>query len=383
MRKELLIFGSPIIEQAEIEEVISVMKSGWLGMGPRVAQFEKDFATYKGVNQAVAVNSCSAALHLSLIAAGIGMGDEVITTPMTFCATINAIIHAGAIPVLVDINPDTMNINPDLIEEKITPKTKAILPVHFAGRPCEMDKIMNIANRHGLKVIEDCAHAIESEYDGQKTGTFGDFGCFSFYVTKNLVTGEGGMVLAKNEEDAERINILRLHGISRDAWNRFSCEGYEHYEVKEAGFKYNMTDIQAAIGIHQLKRVDAYWGRRKEIWQQYNEAFAALPIGLPAEPDNKTRHAYHLYTVIIDHNKAGMRRNEFVKSMNRHNVGIGIHYISVAEHPYYKDSYSWRSEDYPNAMAIGHQIVSIPLSAKMTDENISSVIEAVKKILYQ
>ena len=258
LRKDFLIFGSPIIEEPEINEVMDSLKKGWLGTGPKVEQFENSFAAYKGVNHAVALNSCTAALHLSLLAANLKPGDEVITTPMTFCATINAIIHAGAIPVLADVNPLTMNIDPQQVEEKITKKTKVILPVHFAGRPCEMDAIMDIAKRHNLKVIEDCAHAIETEYKGKKTGTFGDFGCFSFYVTKNIVTGEGGMVISSRDEDSSRIKVLALHGMSKDAWKRFGDEGYKHYSVVECGFKYNMMDIQAAIGIHQLKRIEAY-----------------------------------------------------------------------------------------------------------------------------
>ena len=259
MRKELLVYGSPAIESAEIEEVVAVMQSGWLGTGPRVALFEKDFARYKGIEHAVALNSCTATLHLSILAAGIGPGDEVITTPLTFCATINAIIHAGATPVLADVDPVTMNISPNNVAEKITPKTKAILPVHFAGRPCDMDALCQIASEHKLKIIEDCAHAIETEYHGSKAGTFGDFGCFSFYVTKNIITGEGGMVITKSEEDAARIKMLGLHGMSKDAWKRFGDEGYKHYQVVECGYKFNMMDLQAAIGIHQLQRVEKYW----------------------------------------------------------------------------------------------------------------------------
>jgi dTDP-4-amino-4,6-dideoxygalactose transaminase len=236
LRKNFLAFGNPAIGEEEIEEVVDSLRSGWLGAGPKVARFEEDFRVYKGAQFATAVNSCTAALHLSILAAGIMPGDEVITTAMTFCATVNAIIHAGATPVLVDVDPLTMNIDPKQIEEKTSSRTKAILPVHFAGRPCEMDAICGIAQRHKLKTIEDCAHAVESEYKGRKTGTFGDFGCFSFYVTKNIVTGEGGMVLVRNEEDASRIKMLALHGMSKDAWKRFSDEGYKHYQVVECRF---------------------------------------------------------------------------------------------------------------------------------------------------
>jgi dTDP-4-amino-4,6-dideoxygalactose transaminase len=380
-KDQFLVFGSPAIEEAEIQEVVASLKSGWLGTGPKVAQFENDFRTYKGADHAVAVSSCTAALHLSLLAAELRPGDEVITTSMTFCATINAIIHAGATPVLVDVNPATMNIDPEQVEAKITSKTRIILPVHFAGRPCSMDALCDLAERHGLKLIEDCAHAIETEYRGRKAGTFGDFGCFSFYVTKNIVTGEGGMILTRREEDAARIKVLALHGMSKDAWKRFSDDGYKHYQVVECGFKYNMMDLQAALGIHQLQRVEPYWWRRKEIWQRYNEAFADLPISLPIDPEPETRHAYHLYTILIDEAKTGMTRDAFLDAMTAHNIGVGVHYLSIPEHPYYQKTFGWKPEDYPNAMRIGRQTVSLPLSAKLTHDDVEDVIEAVKRVV--
>lgn len=380
-RDRFLVFGAPAIEEAEIKEVVASLESGWLGTGPKVAQFEKDFGEYKGVAHAVAVNSCTAALHLSILAAGLKPGDEVVTTPMTFCATVNAIIHAGAIPILADIDPKTMNIDPAQVAGKITSKTKAILPVHFAGRPCNMDALGEIVQEYNLTLIEDCAHAIETEYKGQKAGTFGDFGCFSFYVTKNIVTGEGGMVLCRREEDAARIKMLALHGMSKDAWKRFGDEGYKHYYVLECGFKYNMMDLQGAIGIHQLQRVELYWRRRQEIWQRYNEAFAGLPIGLPAEPEPDTRHAYHLYTILIGETKVAISRDEFLGAMTANNIGVGVHYLSIPEHPYYQETFGWKPEDYPEAMRIGRQTVSLPLSAKLTDEDVDDVIMAVKSII--
>lgn len=381
MRDPFLVFGAPKIERAEIDEVVACMESGWLGTGPKVAQFEHDFASYKGAKYAAALNSCTAALHLSILAAGLEPGDEVITTPMTFCATVNAVIHAGAVPVLADVDPVTMNIDPHQIEKKITKRTRAILPVHFAGRPCNMDAISDIAQRHGLKVIEDCAHAIETEYKGGKAGTFGDFGCFSFYVTKNIVTGEGGMVLTRREQDIARIKVLGLHGMSKDAWKRFSDEGYKHYQVVECGFKYNMMDIQAAIGIHQLQRIDAYWRRRQEIWARYDEAFRHLPIGLPAHPEANTRHAYHLYTILIEERRTGISRDGFLNTMNRENIGVGVHYLSIPEHPYYQKAFGWKPEDHPHAMMIGRQTVSLPLSAKLTDEDVRDVIDSVRRTL--
>lgn len=300
---------------------------------------------------------------------------------MTFCSTVNTIIHAGATPILADVDPVSMNIDPEKIEEKITQKTKCILPVHFAGRSCEMNEILQIAKKHELYIIEDCAHAIETEYNGKKAGTFGDFGCFSFYVTKNLVTGEGGMVITNNESKANRIKMLGLHGLNQDAWKRFSDEGYQHYYVEEAGYKYNMMDIQAAIGIHQLKRIETNWYRRQEIWNYYNDKFSELPIVLPEPPERQTRHAYHLYTILIDEKKSGLSRDSFLIKMNSEGIGVGVHYLSIPEHPYYKKHFGWKAKDYPNAMKIGRETVSLPLSPKLSDYDVDRVVNTVKKIL--
>jgi dTDP-4-amino-4,6-dideoxygalactose transaminase len=380
-KDKFIVFGSPMIEEDEIAEVVSSMRSGWIGTGPKVAQFEDDFRAFKESKFAIGVNSCTAALHLSMLASGLKNGDEVITSALTFCATINAIIHAGAKPVLVDIEPDTMNIDPKKVEQAVTSRTKAILPVHFAGRPCNMDRIMAISNQYNLRIIEDCAHAIESEYKGKKTGTFGDFGCFSFYVTKNIITGEGGMVITSNEKNAARIKILALHGMSKDAWKRFGDEGYKHYYVTECGFKYNMMDLQAAIGIHQLKRIKKYWQKRREIWQKYNYDFQGLPVILPKNPEPDTIHAYHLYTIMIDKEKTGISRDDFLTSMTKEKIGVGVHYLSIPEHPYYQKAFGWKPEDYPNAMRIGRQTVSLPISAKLIDEDLEYIVKAVHKLL--
>ncbi len=376
-----LVFGAPAIEQPEIDEVVDSLRSGWLGTGPKVARFEEAFRRYRGAEHAVAVNSCTAALHLSILAAGLGPGDEVVTTPMTFCASVNAIIHSGATPVLADIDPRTFNIDPEQVEARITPRTRALLPVHFAGRPCDMDALCDIARRHDLRLIEDCAHAIETEYHGTPAGRFGDFGCFSFYVTKNVVTGEGGMVLCRREEDAARIKVLALHGMSKDAWKRFSDEGFVHYQVTEAGFKYNMMDIQAAIGIHQLERVERYARRREAIWKRYDEAFADLPVETPAPPDPDTRHARHLYTLRVDEARCGVSRDAFLQGLQSHNVGAGVHYLSIPEHVHYQQRFGWRPEDWPHAMRVGRTTVSLPLSARLTDEDVEDVIEAVRRVL--
>lgn len=380
-KDNFLIFGSPAIEEAEVEEVVASIRSGWLGTGPKVARFEEDFRRYRRADHAVAVNSCTAALHLSMLASGVKSGDEVITTPMTFCASVNAIIHAGATPVLADIDPHTQNIDPEQVEAKITPRTRAIMPVHFAGRPCDMDALCDVAARHGLMIIEDCAHAIETEYKGTPAGRFGDFGCFSFYVTKNVITGEGGMVLTRREEDAARIKVLALHGMSKDAWKRFSDEGFVHYQVTEPGFKYNMMDIQAAIGIHQLQRVEAYWRRRQELWGRYQNAFADLPVETPLDADPDTRHGYHLYTLMIDEERVGIDRDGFLNAIQAHNIGSGVHYLSIPEHDYYRRTFGWDPDDYPHARRVGLQTVSLPFSARLTDDDVADVIEAVARIV--
>jgi dTDP-4-amino-4,6-dideoxygalactose transaminase len=378
-----LVFGAPSIEEDEIAEVVDSMRSRWLGTGPKVARFEQAFCAYKGVSSAVAVSSCTAALHLSMVVMGLRPGDEVITSALTFCATVNAIIHAGATPVLVDVDPVTMNLDPHLVEEKVTAKTRAILPVHFAGRPCPMEALERVAADYNLRIIEDCAHAIEASYRGRTTGTFGDFGCFSFYATKNVTTGEGGMVVARRAEDAARVKTLALHGLTSDAWKRFSDEGYRHYLVVDCGFKYNMMDLQAAIGLHQLARVERNWARRHRLWQLYDEGLKPLPLGLPASPEPSTRHALHLYTVLVDEGRTGVKRDSFVRGMTARGIGVGIHYLSVPEHPYYQDRFGWKPRQFPNAMRIGRQTVSLPLTPAMTDEDLRDVVGAVSDTLSQ
>ena len=382
-KKPFIVFGAPQINQPEIDEVIETLQSGWLGTGPKVARFEKDFAAYKNIpsTHTAAVNSCTAALHVSMIAAGLKPGDEVITTPMTFCATVNSIIHARLTPVLADIDPSTYNIDPDKIEEAITPLTRAIVVVHFAGRPCEMNRIMDIAKQHNLIIIEDCAHAIETEYHGKKAGTIGDFGCFSFYVTKNVVTGEGGMVIAKKEEDIHRVKRLALHGMSKDAWHRFGDSGFKHYQVVECGFKYNMMDLQAAIGIHQLARVEENWLRRQEIWNLYQQEFADLPITRPLDASPNTRHGHHLYTLLIDREKIGVDRDTFLNKMTEQGIGVGVHYLSIPEHPFYQQRFGWYPENYPNSNKIGGQTVSLPLSAKLTVAEINHISSSIHELI--
>lgn len=381
MRDKFLVFGQPLIGPEEVEEVLDSMGKAWLGTGAKVQHFEKNFAKYKNIKHVAALNSCTAALHLSCLSLGLKPGDEIITTPMTFCATVNAIIHSGARPVLADIDPITLNIDVTEIEKKITPRTRAVIVVHFAGRPCDMDPIIELAKFYDIKIIEDCAHAIETLYKGKKAGTMGYAGCFSFYATKNITTGEGGMAISHDEELISRIKILALHGLSHDAWKRYSDIGYRHYYVEEAGFKYNMMDLQAAIGIQQLKKIEEFWQRREMIWKTYSEAFADLDIGIPAPVETNTKHAYHIFTVRISPRQTGMGRDDFLMAMTARNIGVGVHYLSIPEHPYYQRELSLTPEDFPHALSFGRETVSLPISPKLTDQDINDVISAVRSTL--
>ncbi len=380
---DFLVFGAPLIGESEIDEVVASMRAAWLGTGPKVARFEELVRDYLGAEHTVAVNSCTAALHLSMLAAGIEPGDEVITTAMTFVATANAILHAGATPVLVDVDRETGLMDPAAIRAAVTPRTRAIVPVHMYGRPCDMDAIQAIADRHDLVVIEDAAHALEARYRGRKVGTIGDVTAFSFYVTKNITTGEGGMIATGDADMASRIKTLALHGITADAWKRFSDEGYRHYQCVEPGFKYNMMDLQAAIGIHQLPRVDGWLQRRVEIWDRYDRAFADLPVETPAPPADEpgTVHARHLYTLLVDRDRAGLERDALMQRLYEGGIGTGVHYIGVHLHPYYRETFGYAPETFPNATFISERTLSIPLSPKLTDRDVDRVIEAVRDAL--
>lgn len=380
MRDDFLVFGRPALGEEEIAEVVATLRSGWIGTGPRVARFEELFRQYIGAEHAVAVNSCTAALHLAMLVSGVGPGDEVITTPMTFCATANAVLHTGARPVFVDVERDTGNIDPERIEAAITPRTKALLPVHFAGRPCRMDLLEALARRSGLLLIEDAAHAIEAAFRGRKIGTIGDLTCFSFYVTKNVVTGEGGMVTTNRGDLADRIRMYALHGMSRDAWKRFTDEGYRHYEVLVPGFKYNMTDLQAALGIHQLARIDQGQRRRREIWERYDQGLADLPVARPAPVEGDAVHARHLYTILVHPEEGGKARDEVLNELIRLKIGTGVHYTALHLHAYYRERFGYRRGDFPNAEHIGDRTLSLPLSAGLTDRDVADVIEAVRTV---
>jgi len=377
---DFLLFGAPALGRAEIAGVVDSMRRRWIGTGPKVARFEKEFAEYQGAEYAVAVNSCTAALHLSMVALGLGPGDEVLVPALTFCATANAVLHAGATPIPVDVLPDTMNINVEEAEQKITKRTRAIIPVHFAGRPCAMHEIMALAKRHRLQIVEDCAHAIETRYYDQPAGTFGELGCFSFYATKNLTTGEGGMLLTSQKARADRLKRLALHGMSQDAWKRFGDEGYKHYDVVELGYKYNMTDMAAAIGLPQLAALEKNWKKRKAIWAQYQKAFSDLPLTLPAEPLVYERHAYHLYTPLIQRN-SGITRDQVLSALTAEGIGVGVHYRSLCDHPLYRKRLGWKRSDAPVAGRIGDQTLSLPLSPSMNQKDVLDVITAMRKVL--
>jgi len=381
MRKNFLVFGSPRIEEDEINEVVDSLRSGWLSTGPKVGRFEALFREYTGARHALALNSCTAGLHLSMVVAGFKAGDEIITTPMTFGATANAIIHSGATPVFADISLPGMNIDPEKIEEKISPRTRAIVPVHFAGRPCPMDDIIDIARRHRLVIIEDAAHALEAVYRGRKIGTIGDLTVFSFYVTKNLVTGEGGMITTADGRYAEMIQTYGLHGMSKGAWKRYSDEGFKHYQIIFPGFKYNMMDLQAALGMCQIRKVGDYLKRREAIWRRYDDAFKHLPLDIPAAAEADTVHARHLYTILLRLEELSAGRDTIQQALHEENIGTGIHFISLHLQPYYAERFGFSYGDYPNAAHVSQRTISLPLSAKLTDRDVDDVIEAVGRVL--
>jgi len=374
-------FHKPSYDEAEIQSVSETIRSGWITTGPKVKEFEESFARQLGVKHALALNSGTAAMHLSLEALGIKEGDEVITVPFTFVATSEVILYCRAKPVYVDCDPDTFNILADQIEEKITAKTKAILPVHFAGQACDMDRLQAIAAKHGLKIIEDAAHSFPTAYKGKKIGTFGDATCFSFYATKTLSTGEGGMLVTPHDEVAEKAKLLSLHGITRDAWKRYQNPGAWRYDVVALGHKYNMSDLQAAIGIEQLKKTPAFLESRRRIAKFYHKLFADSDLlKIPAVNDFDG-HAWHLYVIQLELGKITIGRDEFIRQMGEAGIGTSVHFVPLCDHPFYKDKLGLRPEDFPNAMGCFHRIVSLPIYPAMTDEDAAYVGETVLEIL--
>jgi dTDP-4-amino-4,6-dideoxygalactose transaminase len=381
VRREILVFGAPDIREAEIEEVVKTLKSGWLSTGPKVAQFEEDFKNYIGSKYAVALASCTAGLHLALEVIGIKTGDEVITTPLTFTATANVIVHRGATPVFADVLKETGNIDPAAIEKKITKRTKAIIPVHLYGQPCRMDEIMAIARKNKLFVIEDAAHALETYCQDKKIGNIGDFTAFSFYATKNVVTGEGGMVTTNNDQWARNLRSLRLHGMSKDAWKRYSQDGFTPYDIIYPGYKYNMMDIQAALGIHQLRRVEKNLKIREKYYKLYTQAFGDIPEVVTWAEKKDGRHARHLYTILLKLEELKCTRDEFVCALQAENIGIGIHFLALHLTSYYRSTFGYKKGDFPNAEYVSDRTVSLPFSTKLTEEEINDVIKAVKKVI--
>jgi dTDP-4-amino-4,6-dideoxygalactose transaminase len=369
-----------LIGDDEIAEVLACLRSGWVGTGPKVQQFEGMLAEYVGAAEVRCVSSCTAALMLALRVLGIGAGDEVLVPTMTFVASANAVEHVGATPVLIDAEPGTGLIDLDAAQAAITPATRAIMPVHFAGRPIDMDRLNALRDRHGLAVIEDAAHAIGAEWRGRRIGSHGNLTAFSFYVTKNITTVEGGAIATEDPEIAARVERLALHGLSLGAWARFSDQGFRHYEVVEPGFKFNMTDLQAAIGLHQLPRLDGWIDRRTELWERYDELLADLPLEIPLPAAEGTRHARHLYQVLLDP-EAKVTRDELLDELSARRIGAGVHYRGVHLHPYYRDRYALAPERFPVATAISEQTISLPLSPKVTEADQDDVVLALRELL--
>jgi perosamine synthetase len=392
-------FALPSITEDEIQAVVDTLKSGWITTGPRTRQFEEEFARYIGGKHAVAVNSCTAALHLALEAIGIAEGDEVITSPMTFAATAEVIRYFKAVPVFVDIDPVTMNIDAGGIEKCLSSRAsrgagmpKAIIPVHYAGYPCDMRAIMDIAKRYGLIVIEDAAHAFPALYEGRFVGTIGDITCFSFYATKNISTGEGGMATTANAEWAERMKIMSLHGISKDAWKRYTAQGNWYYEIIAPGYKYNLTDVASALGLAQLKRADVLWKRREAIAARYQGAFRDLAeIELPsngtghpaagAAAATGLKHSWHLYVIRLNLSRLKIDRAHFIDELKGRGIGTSVHFIPLHIHPYYRDTFGYKPQDYPNAFAAYERIISLPIYPKMSDQDVDRVVKAVREVV--
>jgi perosamine synthetase len=370
-------FHKAYITDDEISGVLDSLRSGWLTMGPKTVDFETRFGEYIGASHSVSMNSCTACLHLALKAAGLKEGDEVILPSVTFTATAEVVTYFRAVPVLADIRESTMNIDVAEIEKKITPRTKAIIPVHFAGQPCDMDEIMTLARSKGLFVIEDAAHAIPAIYRGRKIGTIGDMTCFSFYATKALTTGEGGMVTTENAGWAERMRILRLHGISKDAWKRYSKEGSWYYEVIEAGYKYNMTDIQAALGLAQLKKTDWMWERRRQIADFYSGALASHKAFSVPVVEKDRESAWHLYVLSLNHGALTIDRDRFISELKERGIMTSVHFIPLYMHPYYEKTYGLKPGMFPVSDRIFGRILSLPVYPGMTPGETARVAEAV------
>lgn len=380
MRNTFLSFQPPFLDEEEEREVVDTLRSDWITTGPKVARFEKEFAEFVGAPAALAVSSGTDAMQVGLATLGIGPGDEVITTPMTFCSTVHVIEHVGARPVLADVEPRTLTVNPERVARAITSRTKAILPVHLYGHPCNMKEILALAERHRLRVLEDAAHALPTRHEGRMVGALGDMTAFSFYATKNVTTGEGGMLTGAADLIA-RARLWSLHGMDRDAYKRYSEAGSWYYEVVLPGFKCNMTDIQAALGIHQLRKLPRFQRRRHEIVARYQSAFGGMaevetPVELPG-----AETSWHLYVLRLRLERLAIDRARFIQELKARQIGTSVHFIPVHLHPYYRDKYGWRPEDWPVAYREYQRLVSLPLYPRMSDQDVADVIEAVHDVV--
>jgi dTDP-4-amino-4,6-dideoxygalactose transaminase len=382
MRATFLPFARPWIGEEEIAELLDTLRSGWITTGPKVERFAAAFAEYVEGRYAVPVSSATAGLHVALLALGVGPGDEVITTPMTFVATLNTIVHCGGRPVLADIDAATLNIRVEEIARLLSPRTKAIVPVHYVGQPADLDPILELASSRGVAVLEDAAHAVGAEYKGRRIGSFPTTSVFSFHPNKNMTTGEGGMVVTEDESVFEKVSVLKFHGMDREAWKRFSKAGSPRYDVAAPGFKYNMMDIQAALGLHQLKRLEGFLLDRERLAARYNQRFAGLSgMILPQRVSYPVRHAWHLYTPLLDLERLTIDRDRFLAELKKRNIGAGLHYTAAHEFSYYASEFGWRPEDFPEAHFVSERILSLPLFPGLTEEDQDDVIEAVTEVL--
>ncbi|MBI4908886.1 MAG: DegT/DnrJ/EryC1/StrS aminotransferase family protein [Acidobacteria bacterium] len=380
MRNQFLAYSLPQIGEEEINEVVDSLRSGWVTTGPKVKRFEAEFAHYAGARNAIAVNSCTAALHLSLKACGIGPGDEVIVPTMTFCATANVVEHLGAKPVIADVGSEGL-LDAEAVYPLLTARTRAIIPVHFAGQACEMHDLLELAHCRGVQVLEDAAHAVGAAYHGTPIGTLGRTTSFSFYATKNMTTGEGGMITTEDDQLAVLLRRLALHGMSRDAWKRYTETGSWYYEVMEPGYKDNMTDIQASMGLHQLRKLDGFIQRRRGIAARFDAAFRRYEeLQLPEELPGR-RHVYHVYAVRIREGRLRIDRTGFIDELRKRNIGTSVHFIPLHRHPYYRDTYGYRPEQFPNAEHFFKGLFSLPAYPRMTDEDVEDVIAAVTGVI--
>lgn len=375
-------FHSYSISRAEKRELIDTLDSGWITTGPKTKGFEEQFAEYVKAKYAVGVSSGTAALHLSLLALGIGKGDEVITTPLTFVATVNAILYVGARPVLVDVEPVTLNIGPEQIKKKITRKTKAIIPVHYAGQPCKMEEITKIANKNGLFIIEDAAHAIEAKSNGRKIGSISDLTCFSFHPIKNITTGEGGMITTNNKKLSDRLRIYSWHGLDKEAQNRYKNGQFKYYDMFYLGYKYNMTDIQASLGIHQLKKIDAFWERRKRYSEIYDSILKDEPNVITLPPPKKgDKNAYHLYPIRVKTENLTITRDEVINRIQKKNIGVSVHFQCVHLFSFYKKCLNYPLGSFPIAEYASERLISLPLYPKLTEGEVVYVAKTTKQII--